>query len=97
MATEKCKHANFEGSIDVNRLVEKEGHADVVAFMADVRIRCADCQERFRFIGLPAGADSKGACVSVDGLEGRFAILPKSESLSFLDNAPAGFTVRKVR
>ncbi len=90
----KCEHKNFAASVDVNRLTETDG-GRVTGYSADVRIQCVECQEPFRFIGLPCGVDPTGACVNIDGTEGRFAILPKSMSLSELEGTPIGFTCRK--
>ena len=84
-----CEHLNFTANVDVNRLV------DSGRFQADVRIRCVDCGVPMRFIGLPAGLDLNGAAVSVDGTEGRFAIAPKGEVITVMEDAPLGFTVRK--
>jgi hypothetical protein len=79
---------NFAADVDVNRL-EDSGR-----FSADVRIRCADCGKRMRFIGLPMGLDLNGAAVSADGTEARLAIHPTGEKVPGLsDDAPAGFRI----
>ena len=85
----KCEHRSFSASVEVNRL------EDVVRFVADVKISCAECGIPMRFIGLPAGLDLNGASVSVDGTEGRFAIAPQGEVVSELEGTPTGFTFRK--
>ncbi len=64
----KCPHEHFSANVDVNRL------SDSGRFCADVRIKCEDCGELFRFLGLPAGLDLNGASVSVDGTEAHLAI-----------------------
>lgn len=84
-----CKHEAFDCNVMVNRI------EDIGRFMADVKVECSQCKTPFRFIGLPAGVDYNGACVSVDGTEGRFAIAPKGAVLSELEGTPIGFTVRK--
>lgn len=70
----ECDHQDFAAVVEVNRL-EGSGR-----FSADVRIECAECGERFRFLGLPVGLDLNGAAVSVDGCEARLAIAPRSAS-----------------
>lgn len=70
-----CAHrTKHRAEVDVNCL-EDSGN-----FMADVRIWCADCGQPFRFIGLPMGLDMKGAAMSVDGTEGRFAVHPANDT-----------------
>lgn len=86
-----CEHGDFAASVTVNRL-EDSGR-----FEADVRITCTQCGVPFRFLGLPAGVDLNGAAVSVDGTEARLAIAPPGNVASFLDGAPQGFTVRRVK
>jgi hypothetical protein len=49
---------------------------DTTGFMADVKIRCADCNMPFRFRGLPAGASTTVPMVSVLGDEARLPIEP---------------------
>ena len=56
-----CEHKNFAANVTVNRI------EDAGRFMADVTVRCIDCNTPFRFIGLPAGMDYNSPCVSVDG------------------------------
>lgn len=90
-----CEHMNFACECNVGRLSETEG-GPITRYSLDVRVVCADCGLPFRFIGLPTGLDLNGAAVSIDGLEGRFAIAPKGQVVSVLEGAPMGFTVRRV-
>ena len=71
-----CKHMNFAANVEVARL-EDSGR-----FMADITIKCSECGEPFQFVGLEAGLNLNGATVSIDGLEARMAILPKSQVMS---------------
>lgn len=87
---ESCKHESFAAEVDVNRL-EDSGR-----FSADVRIACADCGLKFRFIGLPCGLDLNGAAVSIDATEARLAIAPVGQVVSVLEGAPTGFSVRRT-
>lgn len=83
-----CKHDNFAAEVDVTKL-ETSGR-----MMADVRIKCADCDKPLRFIGLPVGLDLNGAAVSADGTEARIAVYPVGEVVPDLkDDAPGGFVI----
>lgn len=84
-----CKHEYFEASVDVNRL-EDSGR-----FVADVRIKCAQCGVPMRFIGLPGGVDLEGAATSADATEARLAIAPKGEVVPAFQG-PVGFSVRRA-
>lgn len=89
-----CPHEDFSAQVDVNRLTSDTG----MRFMADIRIACAVCGERFRFLGLPAGVDTNGATVSVDGTEARLAIGTPETVANILDgDCPVGFTVRRSK
>jgi hypothetical protein len=66
-----CEHHAFSSSVRIARL-EDSGR-----FMAEVRIRCADCGLPFEFLGLQAGLNLDGATVSIDGQEANLAISPK--------------------
>jgi hypothetical protein len=73
MATDRksCAHQNFHANVAVNRLV------DTGRFLADITIKCAECGEPFRFIGVEAGvAFTRPAC-SIDELELRAPIEPE--------------------
>lgn len=85
-----CLHENFSARVNVNRLT------DSGRFNADVTIKCADCGEPFRFLGLPCGSDLNGAAVSADGTEARLAIGTSETVANIIEgNCPVGFTVRK--
>jgi hypothetical protein len=66
-----CTHPKFAAECDVNRF------EDTGLFSVDVRIRCVECNEPFRFIGLPAGILQKNPTVSIDGLELHAPIEPQ--------------------
>lgn len=55
-----CKHERFHADVNVNRLL------DTGKFMAEIHIRCVECGEPFRFIGLPAGVHFEWPTVSID-------------------------------
>lgn len=86
----KCKHEDFDATVDVFRLT------DSGRFNAEIRIRCKQCGEKFRFLGLPAGVDLDGAAVSPDGTEMRVAIGTADTVANIIDGVcPVGFTVRR--
>lgn len=89
----RCKHDNFMCNCEVNRLSSTEG-GPINRYTLDVRVKCVTCDTPFRFIGLPAGVDLNGAATSMDACEGRFAIAPKGDVVSVLEDAPMGFSVR---
>lgn len=83
-----CLHrVSHHVDADVNYL-EDSGR-----FCLDLRVKCAECGELFRFLGLPIGLDLSGAARSHDGTEGRFAICPVSQEPP--SGGLLGFTVRE--
>lgn len=66
-----CKHMNFSAQVNVARL------EDTGRFMAEITIRCSECDRPFQFLGLEPGIDTDGARVSIDGLEANIAISPQ--------------------
>ena len=68
----ECEHIDFMASVTVNRL------EDVVRFVADVTIQCAECGKPFRFLGLPGGVSLDRPTVSIDRTEARLPIAPGS-------------------
>lgn len=66
-----CRHMNFDAKVGIARL------ENVGRFVAEIRIRCTDCDTPFQFRGLEAGCDTDGARVSIDGLEANIAIVPE--------------------
>jgi len=84
-----CKHENFVAAVDVSRL------EDVGRFVADVRIKCAQCDVPMRFLGLPLGVDLNSACVSYEGTVAQLGIAPLGETVPPI-NGVEGFTIRKT-
>ena len=66
-----CEHKDFHATVGVARLEDSGG------FMAEIRIRCRECDKPFQFLGLEPGLDMHGARVSLDGLEANIAIVPE--------------------
>lgn len=63
-----CKHLNFNAVVAVARI------EDIGRFVAEVRIRCTDCDTPFQFVGVQPGFNYDAPTVSLDGLEGNFPI-----------------------
>ena len=66
-----CLHESFKADVDVQRF------EDTGLFMADVRVRCVQCDEPFRFIGVAAGVRFDRPSVSIDGTELHAPIEPE--------------------
>jgi hypothetical protein len=89
-----CKHMNFDAEVLVNRI------EDTGAFVADIRVKCSDCQLPFRWIGPEMGLDYRKPMVSVDRRELRAPIEPDvAESIARLDgkSRPLGFSILSSR
>lgn len=68
-----CAHEQFGAEVDVHRL------EDSGKFIADVRVKCVQCGEPFRFIGLSAGISFDQPTVSIDETELRAPIEPEGD------------------
>ena len=86
-----CGHPHFTVAADVNRLSNTEG-GPINAYMADLRIECAACGERFRFINVRAGISSTEPRCSVDKAELHIPIRPASSDPDFGLGIP-GFAI----
>jgi hypothetical protein len=86
-----CPHEHFDAEVGVNRLTS-EPDGPVNAYSADIRIRCVQCDEPFRWIGVQAGVKPDRPMVSVDETELRAPIRPASSDPDFGLGIP-GFAV----
>ncbi|MEV8636548.1 hypothetical protein AB0395_33360 [Streptosporangium sp. NPDC051023] len=86
-----CPHLTFEARVEVNRITTAED-GPVVAYSADIRVRCRDCDEPFRWTGLEAGLSQARPMVSVDETELRAPLRPASADPDFGLGLP-GFAV----
>lgn len=84
----KCRHENFEADVAVNRL------EDTGRFIADVRIKCAQCGTPMVFLGLPRGVDMGSPATDTNGTELRAPIHPLGETVPELS---LGFQQRKIQ
>ena len=71
-----CEHNDFTASVGVARLTEVEG-GPATHFAAEIRIECAECGQKFEFVGLPLGSSAYKPTVSMDGEELRAPIAVK--------------------
>lgn len=85
-----CPHLNFAANVEVNRIVE--GDQIPRAYYADIRVKCADCKEPFRWTGLKAGLSFSRPRVSVDETELRAPLRPASSDPDFGMGLP-GFSI----
>lgn len=84
----KCDHPEFVAHVAVGRLSDDDG-GPIAGYSAAVKVECAKCGLKFRFIGLAAGNHYAEPRVSVDGLELRAPIEP-AEHMKF--QASASYT-----
>lgn len=87
-----CPHEDFEAHVEINRLCDGPG-TPVKGFSADIRVRCADCGEKFRWIGVPAGLRPDRPMCSVDETELHAPLRAASSDPDFGPGIP-GFAVR---
>lgn len=81
-----CKHnTNHNCFVDINYIQDKE------AYMADIKIFCAECGMPFEFVGVEAGMLFTKPMASADAQTLRAPIKPKGSSV--LPAIP-GFTIR---
>lgn len=66
-----CPHEGFSVDAVVNRMADSGG------FVADIRIKCVQCDEAFRFLGVPAGFNFESPTVSIDEIELHVPIEPE--------------------
>lgn len=89
-----CDHPDFEAFVDVNRTGTGDtADGSPAAFMADIRVNCAACGEKFRWTGAPAGLSFDRPTVSVDETELHAPLRPASADPDFGMGLP-GFAIR---
>lgn len=89
-----CPHLDFKATVSVARIT------DVQKFVADIEVRCAACNVRFAFVGVPGGFSYEGPHVSPDGFELRAPIEPDGHMTTMMAEVqqPAirGYTMPRV-
>ena len=86
-----CSHEDFFATVEVVRIPLEEG-GEPVAFAANIRVNCVNCDEPFRFVGVQAGSRPDRPMCSVDEFELRAPIRPASSDPDFGLGIP-GFAV----
>ena len=86
-----CPHEDFLATVEVVRQTEIED-GPVVGYMAEIRVRCAVCDEAFRWNGVPAGYSNRQTMCSPDETELRAPLRPATEDPDFGMGLP-GFAV----
>ena len=84
-----CEHFNFKANVNVARIEHTDNQP--MTFSADITINCADCGEKFHFIGVDYGYSPLQPMLSANGLEMRAPIRP-GESFVF-----AGYDKSKIK
>lgn len=80
-----CAHKNFRADVAVGRLGEMpqdgrpEEDLDPHSFVAEVRIKCTECEEKFGFKGIPGGYNFDSPTQTVDGLEAHLPLRTPAE------------------
>ena len=87
-----CPHGDFVATVEVQRLSSVES-GPIDGYMADIRVRCADCDEEFRWQGVEAGLNFTRPTCSVDEGELHAPLRPASADPDFGMGIP-GFAVR---
>ena len=86
-----CPHGDFEARVEINRLMNSEG-SGVAGYAADITAHCAQCGERFRWIGVQAGVQPGRPMCSVDEFTLHAPMRPASSDPDFGLGLP-GFAV----
>lgn len=81
-----CSHLHFNAYVEVARLERHEG-GEVRDYLAGIRITCADCGRRFRFVDQRFGLSLNEPAASMDRLELRVPVEPEAR-LSNSDENP---------
>lgn len=89
-----CDHPDFEAFVDVNRVGTGDtADGSPAAYVADIRVNCAACGEKFRWSGVQAGLSYERPMVSVDETELHAPLRPASADPDFGMGLP-GFAIR---
>lgn len=91
-----CAHENFLAAVAINRIGEDDAGNDTgrpMAYQADITVRCSDCGEPFRWVGVPAGMSFRQPMCSADETELRAPLRPASADPDFGLGLP-GFAIR---
>lgn len=90
-----CLHEDFVANVEVNRITGSDDDPTIIAYDTSITVSCANCDERFRWIGVQAGLNPGRPMCSVDETELRAPIRPASSDPDFGLGLP-GFAVNFV-
>lgn len=77
-----CKHEHFEAHVDVNRVGEGDPPVgDPKGYLAEIKIRCTQCDTPFEFIGADAGLQWDKPATTPDAQTLRAPIRPKGSQI----------------
>ncbi len=93
MKNKNCEHLNFESLISVGRITNEAGVVE--NYVAEIKVKCRDCQTPFQFIGMPLGVSYDKPMMEVDGLEARLPIAPQGEIPHPLGKKLRGYEIKK--
>lgn len=71
----KCEHKKFDAQVNIIRL------EDSGKFMAEVKVKCVECNTPFQFLGMPMGLSFTKPMVEVLATEARLPIQPLDSNL----------------
>ncbi len=80
-----CTHNNFFVQANIAKVTDTE---EIEAIVAEITIKCEDCDTQFQFLELPLGLAYDRPTMSVDGLEARLPITP----MGIIPKSLAGIT-----
>ncbi|MFJ2477078.1 hypothetical protein ACIOWI_29585 [Streptomyces sp. NPDC087659] len=92
-ADRPCLHENFDAFVEVNRITASDDDPTVVGYSAAIKVLCRDCEEPFRWTGVPAGVSPARPTCSIDETELRAPLRPASADPDFGLGLP-GFSVQ---
>jgi hypothetical protein len=88
-----CEHMDFAAVVEVARLARSKVDPTITGYSATIQVRCADCDEPFRWIGVPAGLLPTQPTCSVDETALCAPLRPASSDPDFGLGIP-GFAIR---
>lgn len=77
-----CLHKNFSADVNVIRLIKPDDRS-IASFMTEITVRCSDCDEPFRWIGVQAGMMPSHPMCSIDETTLKAPIRPASSDPDF--------------
>lgn len=90
MEKPNCIHESFMANVEVGRLSKVEG-GEITSYIAEVKVKCDDCGQEFRFICPDVGILPDRPGISPDGKELRVYIEPSDGTLA--DSVRPGYRI----